>query len=309
MRIAVMGAGAVGGYFGGLLARGGNDVTLIARGAHLEAILSRGLEVRSHWGDFRVGVKATDDARTVGPVDLAILSVKNYHNAAAIPALKELAGDSTSIITLQNGVEGYEMLAKALGKERVLPGAAYVELQIEAPGIIRQTGEVARIVFGEIGGRETPTARRILETFQAAGIPTGLSSDIVKELWTKLLFISTLAGVTSAARASMSELLKHEEAREIIVAAMREVEAVGRARGVKLDADVVENTMEYMETSAKDLHASMYTDLEMGRPLELDALNGAVARIGEEVGVPTPLNSFLYSVLVAHKDGTMGRGR
>ena len=305
MRIAVMGAGAVGGYFGGLLARGGNDVTLIARGAHLEAVLSRGLEVKSHWGDFRVGVKATDDPRTVGLVDLAILSVKSYHNAAAIPALKELAGESTSILTLQNGVEGYEMLAK----ERVLPGAAYIELQIEAPGTIRQTGEVARIVFGEIGGGEAPRARRILETFQAAGIPTELSSDIVKELWTKLLFISTMAGVTSAARASMSELLKHREAREIIVAAMREVEAVGRARGVKLDADVVEKTMEYMQTSEKDLHASMYTDLELGRPLELDALNGAVVRIGGEVGVPTPVNSFLCSVLVAHKDGTVSQGR
>ena len=306
MRIAVMGAGGVGGYFGGLLARAGNEVTLIARGVHLEAIRAHGLHVISQWGDFSVAVDATDEPSRVGPVELVVLSVKTYQNTAAIPALIPLVGEETSLLPLQNGVESYEELAKAAGEGRVLPGAAYIETQIESPGIIRQTGGVVRIAFGEIGGEQTPRARRILEIFRAAQIPTDLSADVVKELWAKFLFISTLAGVTSTARASMSQLLKHAEAREMILAVMREIEAVGRARGVKLDPDVVEKTMEYVETSAKDLHASMHTDLELGRPLELEALNGAVVRIGRQVGVPTPVNNVLYSLLVAHRDGALG---
>ena len=306
MRIAVMGAGGIGGYFGGLLARAGNEVTLIARGDHLEAIHTHGLQVRGHREDFSVRVDATDEPQRVGPVEMVILSVKTYQNAAAIPALAPLMGENTSVLTLQNGVESYEELSQAVGRERVLPGAAYIETQIESPGVIRQRGDVVRIVFGEIGGRQTARSQRILETFLAAHIPTELSDDVVKGLWTKFLFISTLAGVTSAARASVSQLLGHTEAREMILAAMREVEAVGRARGVQLDQDVVDKTMEYIETSARDLHASMHTDLELGRPLELEALNGAVVRIGRHTGVPTPVNSFLYSVLVVHRDGSVG---
>ena len=305
MRIAVMGAGGVGGYFGGLLARAGNEVAFIARGTHLEAIRSRGLRVKSQRGDFNISVEATDAPRQVGPVELVLLSVKTYQNAATIPILTPLVGESTSLLTLQNGVEGHEELAQAVGPERVLPGSAYIETHIESPGVISQMGDVARIVFGETSGQRTPRAQRILETFRTAGIPTDLSSDVIKELWTKFLFICTLAGVTSTARAPMSQLLKHAEARETILAVMREVEAVGRARGVNLDRDVVERTMEYVETTAKDLHASMHTDLELGRPLELEALNGAVVRMGREAGVPTPVNRLLYSILVAHKDGAV----
>ena len=308
MHIAVMGAGGVGGYFGGLLARAGNKVTLIARGAHLEAIRSRGLHVKSDQGDFVVNVNATDAPQQVGPAELVILCVKTYQNASAVPALMPLIGEGTCLLTLQNGVESYQELSRAVGGERVLPGAAYIETQIESPGAVRQRGDVVRVVFGEIGGDRTPRAKRILETFRGAGITTELSSDIVKELWTKFLFISTMAGVTSAARASMEQLLQHPEARDMVLAAMREVEAVGRARGVNLDLDVVDKTMEYMETSAKDLRASMHTDLELGRPLELEALNGAVVRMGRHEGVPTPVNSSLYSVLVPHRDGT-GAGK
>ena len=303
MRIAVMGAGGVGGYFGGLLARAGNEVALVARGAHLEAIRSQGLSVKSQMGDFNVSVEATDDPRHIGSVELVILSVKTYQNAEAIPTLAPLVGESTSLLTLQNGVEGHKELARAVGHERVLPGAAYIETHIESPGVINQKGEVARIVFGETSGQRTHRAQRILETFQTAGIPTALSNDMVKELWTKFLFISALAGVTSSARAPMSRLLQHAEARETILAVMREVEAVGRAEGANLDLDVVEMTMGYMETTARDLHASMHTDLESGRPLELEALNGAVMRIGQQAGVPTPVNRLLYSILVAHKAG------
>ena len=304
MRIAVMGAGGVGGYFGGLLARAGNEVTLIARGPHLEAIRARGLQIKSQWGDFSVDVDTTDaPGQVVGPVDLVVLSVKTYQNAAAIAALTPLVGENTALLTLQNGVESYKEVARVVGQDRVLAGAAYIETMVESPGVIRQRGDVMRIAFGEIDGQRTPRAQSILETFQAAAIPTELSDDVVRELWTKSLFISTMAGMTSAARSPMSQLLQHPEAREMILAAMREVEAVARARGVKLAPDVVDSTMAYMETSAKDLHASMHTDLELGRPLELDALNGAIVRIGRQVGVPTPVNSLLYAILIVHKDG------
>lgn len=309
MRIAVMGAGGVGGYFGGLLARAGNEVTLIARGPHLEAIRARGLQIKSQWGDFSVDVDTTDaPGQVVGPVDLVVLSVKTYQNAAAIAALTPLVGENTALLTLQNGVESCEQVARVVGQDRVLAGAAYIETMVEAPGVIRQRGDVMRIAFGETNGQRTPRAQSILETFQAAAIPTELSDDVVRELWTKSLFISTMAGMTSAARSPMSQLLQHREAQEMILAAMREVEAVARARGVKLAPDVVDSTMAYMETSAKDLHASMHTDLELGRPLELDALNGAIVRIGQQVGVPTPVNSLLYAILVAHKDGAVDKG-
>ena len=303
MRIAVMGAGGVGGYFGGLLAMAGNDVTLIARGSHLDAIRAGGLRVNSHWGDFTVQVNATDQPQEVGPVELVILSVKTYQNSVAIPALAPLVGKDTCLLSLQNGASSYEDLARSVGKERVLPGAVYFEGQVQSPGVIRQTGEIVRIVFGEVSGEQTPRAQCILETFQAAGITTELSSDIVKDLWTKALFISTMAGVTSASRASMAQLLPHTESRATVIAAMREAEAVARAKGVNLDPDVVDRTLDYMDSAVKDLHASMHTDLELGRPLELEALNGAVVRTGRELEVPTPVNDVLYSLLLPHRDG------
>ena len=303
MHIAVMGAGGIGGYFGGLLAKAGNDVSLIARGKHLAAINRNGLEIKSSKERFKVTVAATDKPKDVGPVELIILSVKTYQNDQAIPALKPMVGEGTALLTLQNGVDGYQELAKAVGQEKVLPGAAYIESQIISPGIIQQSGDVVRIVFGEIGGEQTARAQRILDTFKQAQIETQISSDVTKTLWTKFLFISTLAGITSAARAPMSRLLQYPETRETILSIMREVETLGRAKEIRFDPDVVEKTMEYMETSAKDLQASMHTDLELGKPLELEALNGAAVRMGKELGIPTPVNHFLYTILLPHKGG------
>ncbi len=306
MHIAVMGAGSVGGYFGGLLARAGNRVSLIARGAHLDAIRSHGLQVKSQWGDFTVMAEATQDPGDVGPVELVLFTVKTYQNRSAISALAPLLGEDTSVLTLQNGVDSFEELSRGVGRERVLPGAAYMETQVEAPGVIRQQGDVVRIVYGEVHGGRTDRAVRILETLRAAQIPAELSTDVLKELWTKFLFISTMAGVTGASRAAMSLLLRRRECRELLQGAMREVEAVARARGIALDTDVVDRTMAYMDAEVENLRASMHTDLELGRPLELEALNGALVRIGREVGVPTPINGVLYALLVPHMDGGPG---
>jgi 2-dehydropantoate 2-reductase len=293
----------VGGYFGGLLARAGNQVILIARGSHLDAIRTKGLEVQNHWGDFTVSVEATDHPADVGPVDLALLTVKTYQNSAVVPTLAPLVGDNTCIMTLQNGVDAYQEVGRVHGLEHVLPGAAYIETQLASPGVIRQVGQVVRIVFGEVDGGSTDRAQSILATLQAANINAELATDVVKTLWTKFIFISTLAGITSTARASMAPLLADPTSKKMVVACLQEIEAVGRANKVDLDTDVVEKTMAYMESTAKDLHASMHTDLEMGRPLELEALNGAVVRIGREAGIPTPVNDILYSLLVVHKAG------
>ncbi len=303
MRIAIVGAGAVGGYFGGLLARAGNEVTLLARGQHLDAIRRNGLEVRSSKGNFTVPVHATDDPADAGPVDLAILAVKTYQNAVAIPSIAPLMGAATSVVTLQNGVEAYKEVGRAYGTEHVLPGAAYIETHVAAPGVVEQVGDVVRIVFGEVDGSTTRRAQDILDTFKAADINVELADDVLKALWTKFIFIATLAGVTSTSRASMAPLLADSESRKMVLACLREIEAVGRAERVALDDDVVEKIMAYMESTAKDLHASMHTDLELGRPLELEALNGSVVRLGREHGVSTPVNDVLYSLLIVHKDG------
>ena len=306
MRIAVMGAGAVGGFFGGQLARAGNDVTLIARGAHLEAIRNGGLTIKAHRGEFNVKVSATDDTSRAGHVDLAILSVKGYQNAAAIPALIPMLGEGSCVLTLQNGVASYDEVASLAGPDRVLSGAAYIETQVESPGVIRQEGEVVRIVFGEINGERTDRAQRILETLQAAGVDAQLSRDVMVDLWTKFLYIATMAGISSVARKPMSLLLTLEASRETMLACMREAEAVARARGIDLDPEVVERTMEYMDAEAESLQASMQTDLDAGRPLELEALNGTVVKLGRESGVPTPVNSTLFSVLLPYRDGKRG---
>ena len=299
-RVAVMGAGAVGGYLGGLLARAGNPVILIDLGEHLHAIQANGLQIRSQRGDFTVAVDATDQTTDVGPVDLVLFTVKTYHNEEAIPLVRPLMGDGTAVLTLQNGVDSWEQLQAALGRGKVLPGAMYLEAKVEAPGIVSQQGNVYRLVFGEADGSTSARAQAIAEMFRRAGMPTEVSSDVLRVLWTKWLFIATLAGVTTSSRASLAELLATPASRQLVVQVMREVEAVGRRRWINLDRDVVKQTLRYMDTEARFLKASMHTDLENGRPLELEALNGAVVRLGKELAIPTPANEVIYALLKPH---------
>lgn len=306
LKVAVMGAGAVGGLLGGLLARAGVPVTLIVRGEHLRAIQERGLRVRGPVGDFTVRVPATDDTGQIDPVDLILFAVKTYQNREVLPLVEPLMDGGTSVLTLQNGAGTWEELQAALGAGRVLPAAMYVESKIEAPGVVRQQGNVYRVVFGEPGGAMTPRAQAIEAMLNSAGMPAEASTEILKVLWTKWLFIVTLAGLTGASRAPMAELLKVGASRDLAVRVMGEVDAVGRERGIDLDAGVVEETISYMDAEADSLEASMYTDLEKGRPLELEALNGAVSRLGRELGVATPANDALYALLKVHD--LKGRG-
>jgi 2-dehydropantoate 2-reductase len=303
MRIAVMGAGSIGGYFGGMLARGGNEVSLVARGAHLEAITRDGLRVIRDSEEFIVHCEATDDPRQIGPVDLVLLTVKTYQNRQAVPEMRPMVGDNTTVLCLQNGIDTYQDPATQLGSERVLPGAAYIEASREGPGIVKQTGSVVRIVFGEEDGSKSERGERIYEALTQSGIPAELSADVKRSLWSKFLFIATMAGVTTLARQTMAEIMPRPEWRDVILGCLREIESVGRASGINLDINIVQDTVDYIEGSLEQMHASMHADFMAGRPLELEALNGAVVRAGRAAGMATPINNVIYAMLKPYEDG------
>ena len=297
MRIAVMGAGSVGGYLGGMMGRGGHDVSLIARGAHLAAIRERGLRIVRDSEDFTVRCAATDNPNDVGPVELVLLSVKTYQNAAAVPAMAHMVGPDTTVLCLQNGIDSYLTPVEAFGADRVMTAAVYIEAGLDGPGVARQAGEVVRVVLGEPDGSLSERGRIIADAFNSSGIPAELTDDIRTGLWSKFLFIATMAGVTSMARQTLAELMPRPEWREVVVGCLREVEAAGRGNGVNFPPDVHQTTLTYIEDNLADLHASMHTDVMAGRPLELEALNGAVVRAGRAAGVPTPINDVIYAML------------
>ena len=304
MRIAVMGAGSTGGYFGGMLSRGGHDVSLVARGAQLEAIRANGLLVVRDDDEFTVQCLATDDPAKIGPVDLVLLCVKTYQNETAIPLMVPLVGADTTVLCLQNGVDSYLTATEILGGQTVLPGAAFIEASRLGPGQVRQTGSLVRVIFGETDGRETPRCRAIREAFIDSGIPAEVLPDIGVGQWEKFLFIATMAGVTSMARATLAELMPQSHWRKVVHACLTEIDTVARANGVNLPLGIVPRTINYIEEHLADLQASMHHDLVAGRPLELDALNGAVVRAGQDSGVPTPINDIIYAMLKTYQEGS-----
>ena len=304
MRIAVMGAGSIGGYFVGMLAQSGHDVTLIARGKHLETIRKDGLKILNDDGHFLVKCDATDDPTGIGVVDLVLLTVKTYQNDMAIPPLRSLIDSSTSILCLQNGMDSYQSITRLLQIQDPLPGAAYIEASVQSPGIIRQSGTVVKIVFGELNGTLSSRGTEIQKVLSDSGIDTQFTTDILKTLWTKFLFISTMAGITCLTRETLAQLVPKEDWPNIIIDCMKEIEAVGRGNNINLENDVVKTTMDYITESLENMQASMHTDLMAGRPLELDALNGAVVRAGKLADIPTPINSLIYAMLKPYELGS-----
>lgn len=306
MRIAIMGAGGVGGCLGGLLAKAGNDVSLIARGEHLDAIRENGLKLVRSDGEFVVKVEATSDPAEVGPVDLVLFTVKTFQNRHVITNLKPLMGHETSVITLQNGVKSHEQLGAVLGPNNILPGAYWASSHIIKPGVVVED-VAARISFGELDDTESLRALDIRKVFRDAGIETELSPDPLRVLWEKFIVLSALAGITSAAQTRPKELLQFPDARKMFCDAMEEALAVGLAKGVDLPLDIAEESLKYID-GLPDFQNSMHSDYEAGRATELDALSGAVIRLGKQIGVATPVHSFLYSVLLPHKDGIPQEG-
>ncbi len=306
MKVGVMGAGSIGGYFGGMLSQAGHDVTLIARGDNLAAIRRDGLRVETTAGPFTARCHATDAPADVGPVDLVLLSTKTYHNVNAVPAMSPLIGPDTAVLSLQNGIDSYLPVIEQFPAAVVLPGAAYIEANRLAPGVVQQAGRVVRIATGPI--RSSPPAhaqraRQICADFRAAGVQADAEDDIAVTLWTKFLFISTMAGVTSLAREFLAELLIRPEWRKVVMSCLREIETTAQASGINLAPDVVESTFNYMDQSKGAMRASMHADLTAGRPLELEALNGAVVRAGQAANSPTPINDLIYAALKPHAAG------
>ena len=304
MKIAVMGAGGIGGCYGGLLAQAGNDVTLIARGAHLAAIKEKGLQLIQPEGDFTVAVAATDDPSQVGPVELVIFSVKAHQNSKAVPLIEPLIGEDTTILTIQNGVESAEELGQDYGAERVLPGSAYLLSNITSPGVIKQLSLVPRVAFGESNGDRSQRAIAIRDTFCEANIEAELSDDISKALWSKLLYNSPANAMASAARLSPRDLIEYPHGAAMFRSAIQEVANVGTAYGIPFGQDDVQGAMDLITARPMGARGSMQADLEAGRPLELEAIVGSVRRIGRKVNVPTPVFDMLYTLLLPHIDGS-----
>jgi 2-dehydropantoate 2-reductase len=307
MKIAILGSGAVGGYYGAQLSRAGHDVTFIARGAHLAAIRERGIEVRSPaLGDFVARGRAEDDTARVGPVDLVLVAVKTYDNPTALPLLKPMLGDDTAVLTVQNGVDSPGEVAAVAGEARTLGGTTYIATALEAPGLIVQTGDHRRIVFGEAFGelpRMSERVTRIHEAFAAADIQSFPVEDGRVPIWEKFIFLAALAGFTGAARLPIGPVWGDPFTRSMLLAGSREIEAVARAEGVPVAADVVERIVPYVEKIPGSMRSSLLIDLQQGKRIEVESLHGTVVRRGAARGVPTPIMSTLYSVLKLHAAG------
>jgi 2-dehydropantoate 2-reductase len=308
MRIAILGSGGVGGYFGGLLARAGNDVTFVARGEHLRAMRERGLRIEARSGAFTIApVHATAATADVGPVDLVVLCVKTYSLDGAIAALPPLLGAGTAVLTLQNGIEAPDRVAAAIGAAAVLPGVVYCEVAVREPGVIFQGAPVQRIVFGELDGAHSARAQQIAGALADAGVDVVLSVNVLGALWAKCCFICAMSGVTALTRQPLGPLLADAEGRELLRGAMREAQAVGLAKGIVFDGDPVEAGMANAARFPYDAKSSMLRDLERGGMLEIEALNGAVVRLGRALGVPTPLNQAIYAALRFAQPGSEAR--
>lgn len=308
MKFAILGSGAVGGYFGAKLALSGQDVTFIARGAHLEAIRSRGLEVKSaKLGDFSVRAAAESDTAKIGPVDVAIVSVKTYDNATALPMLKPLVGLETVVLTLQNGVDSVDDVAAVVGERHALGGTTYVATALEGPGLIVQTGVHRSIIFGEVSGdRDRVSARvqKLADVLAAADIQVTPVPDARVNIWDKFVYLVPFSGFTGSARLPIGHFWQHAHAQEMFYAASREVAAIAKAEGVTISANRFETLKEYMDNIPFTTRSSLLIDLEFGKRIEVEALQGAAVRRAKKHGIPAPIVSTLYAALKPWEAGS-----
>ena len=299
MRFAVIGAGGVGGYFGGKLAHAGADVTFLARGATLDALRTNGLRVDSVGGDFVVPrINATDDAATAGAVDVVLVATKTWQIADAAERMKGFVGDNTVIVPLQNGLDAPRQLADAFGAERVLGGLCGIVAFIVAPGHIRHAGTDPFIMFGELDNRRSERVERLQQALVAAGIAATVPSDIHHTMWTKFLFIAPMSGIGAITRVPVGVWRAMPETRELATAMLREMTAVAAAKGVTLEVDAVERTLERFDAMPPGATSSMQRDVMGGKRSELDAQLGTIVRLGRETGVPTPVSEIVYSALL-----------
>jgi 2-dehydropantoate 2-reductase len=303
MRIVVVGAGGVGGYFGGKLARAGEDVTLIARGAHLDALRSRGLTVRSTLeGHWQAPVTAVDSVRGLPEVDAVIVAVKSFDTETAVESIRSVVGPATPVLTLQNGVDNEEKIDALLGPGHALGGVAYIFAAIAEPGVIDHHF-LGRVTFGELDGSLSARAERLRAAFEKAAVPVELSTSIQRKLWEKYLLINAQAGMTALTRSPIGVLRALAPTWRMYRALVEEGAALARAAKVDLPADIVDTLMTLVNGMSPETVSSMYHDLLAGKRIEIEALHGHAVRLGERLGVPTPALVAVYAALLPHLDG------
>jgi 2-dehydropantoate 2-reductase len=305
VRIAVMGSGGVGGYFGARLVQGGVDVHFIARGSHLAAMRERGLAIEGGPDPVHLPkVNATDDPKTIGPVDMVMFCVKLWDTEAAARQLLPLMRPATGVISFQNGVQKDDMLRPILGDNALVGGVAYVGTSIGRPGVIAQTGSLQRLVFGEYDGQRSRRVEAFYEACRRGGINADISDDVRRSIWEKYVALVAMSGATTGTRKTIGPIRSHPLTRQFLLDLAREVVAVGRAHGVALPEDYAEQRTAFFDSWPPEMTTSMHHDLQHGRPLELRWLSGGVVDLGAAVGVPTPMNRAVRDLLILHADGT-----
>lgn len=298
MRIAVIGAGGVGGAFGAALAKAGADVTFVARGAHLRAMREKGLRIESPRGDVQLTpTQATDDPASIGSVDFVLFCVKLWDVETAGETIRPLVGPSTAVITFQNGIDAHERLIPILGRQAVMPGVAQISATIAEPGVVRQVGTFMRLVFGEAEGGRSARGNAFLEMCQKAGFDATHSANIMVDLWMKFVILATNASITAATRKPVGLLREDPDTNALFERCYHEVVALGRAKGIPLPEDAVEKALAFNRNAPPAMMASMAHDLIRGNRIELPWLGGKVVALGRELGIPTPVHEVLYAVL------------
>ena len=305
MRIAVIGAGGVGGGFGAALAKAGGDVTFVARGAHLAAMRENGLRVEGDRGETLIRpVQATDDPASIGPVDIVLFCVKLWDVESAGERIKTLIGPGTGVIPLQNGIDSGDRLVPILGADHVMGGTVGISATIARPGVIKQTGTFMSMAFGERDGRPSPRGEALRDLAKAAGISTLLSDNIAVPIWEKFILLTAMSGCTAVTRLPVGKLRDDPDVYALFESVMRETEAVGRAEGVKLPADVVEKRSAMIRSQPPGVMASMAVDLIRGNRIEVPWLAGKVVELGRKHGIPTPSNAAIFAALKPYANGT-----
>jgi 2-dehydropantoate 2-reductase len=308
LTICFIGAGAVGGFYGALLARQGHDVSFVARGAHLDAIRKDGLRVIGPLGDFVVRTPAESDPARIGPVDAVVFTVKTYDNAAAIPLIEPLVGPDTVVLTLQNGVDSADEIAAVIGERATIGGSTYIATAIEGPGVIRQTGTHRRVVLGEYFSPPagiTDRVQMLADAMAAADIHAEPVVDSRHTIWEKFTYLAPFAAFTGAARLPIGPLWSDDYIQRMFLDAVEEVASVARASGIRLPADHRSRVFEYAIKLPPSTRSSLLIDLSQGKRIEVEALQGSVVRHGARTGVPTPIMAALYAVLKPWANGQM----
>lgn len=301
MKIAMMGSGGVGGYYGARLAQAGEEVIFIARGAHAEAMRNDGLHIRSELGDALIRpARVTEDPRSAGIQDLVIVAVKLWDSEAAAQALAAMVGPQTAVLSLQNGVDKDEVLARAVGQGKVLGGVTHIFAVISSPGVIAHTGKLARITIGELDGKTTGRLERFASVLRRAGIETVISDDIRRVTWEKFVFLTAISGLTALTRRTVGEVRAHPATRGLLLDALRETAQVARGEGVRLDESFADQQLALIDSLNPSMLSSMAQDLLRGRRLELEWLSGAVVRRAAKLGLTVPAHRAIYAALVLH---------